>query len=110
MELFAAFIIAMGIPSGICGFLFWWLKRDIEKREKRREEHDENIKEIMQMVMETGRANYILATATAKAIQRIPDAKCNGDMHAALEEASLIQKKEHEFLISQGVKRTFGNE
>lgn len=110
MEIFIAFVAAMGVPSGICGFLFWQLKRDIEKREKQKEDHDKNIEVLMRMVMDTGRANYVLAHATARAIQRIPDAQCNGDMTAALEEAARIQKKEQDFLISQGVHLTFGRD
>ena len=59
--------------------------------------------------MQTSRANNVLAEATAKAVQRIPDAKCNGDMKAALELAAKIQKEEQQFLIDQGVKRLFGD-
>lgn len=104
------FIIAMGIPSAICGLLVWQLKRDIEKREREREEHDKNIEKLMLMIMQTSRANNVLATATAKAVQRIPDAKCNGDMTSALEEASKIQKEEKDFLVQQGIKHIFENE
>jgi uncharacterized protein YigA (DUF484 family) len=101
------FIIAAGLPSAICGLLVWWLKRYIDKRDKERAEHDRNMQELMMMIMQTGRANNVLAVATAKAVQRIPDAKCNGDMTSALEEAARIQKEEKEFLMRQGVKRVF---
>lgn len=104
------FIIAMGIPSAICGLLVWQLKRDIEKRERQKEEHDKNIEKLMLMIMQTSRANNVLATATAKAVQRIPDAKCNGDMTSALEQASKIQKEEKDFLVQQGIKHIFDNE
>ena len=102
-------LIAAGIPSAICGLLVWWLKRYIDKRDKAREEHDRNMQEMMMMIMQTGRANNVLAVATAKAVQRIPDAKCNGDMTHALEEASKIQREEKDFLMRQGVKRVFGD-
>jgi hypothetical protein len=36
--------------------------------------------------------------ATAKAVGRIPDANCNGDMHKALEEAEQAQKESNDFL------------
>ena len=100
-------LLAAGIPSAICGVLVWWLKRYIDKREKEREEHDRNMQKMMMMIMQTGRANNVLAVATAKAVQRIPDAKCNGDMTSALEEASRIQKEEKNFLMEMGVKRVF---
>ena len=38
-----------------------------------------------------------LAEATAKAVQRIPDAKCNGDMHAALEYAQKVKHEQKDF-------------
>ena len=83
------------------------LKRYIDKREQERAEHDQNMQKMMMMIMQTGRANNVLAVATAKAVQRIPDAKCNGDMTSALEEASRIQKEEKDFLMQMGVKRVF---
>lgn len=100
-------VLAAGIPSAICGLLVWWLKRYIDRKEKAREEHDQNMQKMMMMIMQTGRANNVLAVATAKAVQRIPDAKCNGDMTSALAEASAIQKEEKEFLMKMGVKRVF---
>jgi uncharacterized protein YigA (DUF484 family) len=100
----------MGIPSAICGLLVWQLKRDIEKREAKREEHDKNVEKLMLMIMQTSRANNVLATATARAVQRIPDAKCNGDMTSALEEAAKIQKEERDFLAEQGIKHIFSDE
>ena len=100
-------LIAAGVPTAVCGFLFWMLKRYIDKREKEREEHDRNMQKMMMMIMQTGRANNVLAVATAKAVQRIPDAKCNGDMSSALEEASRIQREEKDFLMQMGVKRVF---
>ena len=44
-----------------------------------------------------------LAEATAVAVQRIPDAHCNGDMHAALEYATSVKHKQKDFLTKQGV-------
>lgn len=102
-----ALLIAAGIPTAVCGFLVWMLKRYIDKREKERAEHDQNMQKMMMMIMQTGRANNVLAVATAKAVQRIPDAKCNGDMTSALEEASRIQREEKDFLMQMGVKRVF---
>jgi uncharacterized protein YigA (DUF484 family) len=102
-----ALLIAAGVPTAVCGLLVWTLKRYIDKREKERAEHDENMQKMMLMIMQTGRANNVLAVATAKAVQRIPDAKCNGDMTSALEEASRIQREEKDFLMQMGIKRVF---
>lgn len=103
------FFIAMGIPSAITGLLVWWLKRHIDKRDKKAEEREKNTEKLMLMIMQTSRATNVLAEATAKAVQRIPDAHCNGDMTAALEKAAEIQKEEQSFLIDQGIQRIFGN-
>ena len=101
------FLLMLGIPSAITGLLIWLLKRHIDKRDKRLEEHTRNIEKLVLMIMQDGRANNVLAIATAKAVQRIPDAHCNGDMTRALEEAARIQKEEKEFLINLGVKHIF---
>ena len=102
-------IIAMGIPTTIMGLLVWWLKRYIDKRDAKAEERERDLEKLMLMIMQTGRANNVLAEATARAVQRIPDAHCNGDMTSALELASKIQKEEQEFLINKGVKHIFGD-
>ena len=101
-------IVAMGIPSAVTGLLVWWLKRYIDKRELEREEREKKTEKFMLMLMQTSRATNVLAEATARAVQRIPDAKCNGDMTAALEEAAKIQKAEKEWLFEQGVENIFG--
>ena len=104
---FMQLVIAMGIPSAITGLLFWWLKKGIDKNEVKREEREKNTEELMLMMMQTTRANNVLAVATAKAVQRIPDAHCNGDMTSALEQAAKIQKEEKDFLINLGIKHIF---
>lgn len=109
MEIFLAFIAAMGIPSAITGFLFWGLKRSIERREKKTEEREKTTEQLMLIIMKNSRATNVLAEATARAVQRIPDAHCNGDMTAALELASKIQKEEKDFMFDQGIKHIFGD-
>ena len=101
--------IAMGIPTAITGLLVWWIKRHIDKVEHKREEREHNTEQLMLIIMQTSRATNLLAEATAKAVQRIPDAHCNGDMTHALEEAAKIQKEEKDFLLDQGIKHIFGD-
>lgn len=102
------FVIAMGVPSAFTGFLVWWLKKHIDKRDARNEEKEKNTEQMILLIAQNSRATYTLAKATATAVQRIPEAHCNGDMTAALEEAEKLQMKEQQFLIDQGVKRIFG--
>ena len=103
------FLLSMGIPTAVTGLLVWWLKRHIDKRDARAEEREKNTERLMLIIMQTSRATNVLAEATAKAVQRIPDAHCNGDMTAALEQAAQIQKEEQQFLFDQGVKHIFGD-
>lgn len=103
-----AFIAAMGIPSAFMGLLIWLLKRHIDKKDAKREEREDNVERLMILIMKDARATNVLAEATAIAVQRIPDAHCNGDMTAALERAKKIQKEEQQFLIDHGVKHIFG--
>ena len=102
-------LIIWGIPTAITGLMVWWLKRQIDKRDAKAEEREKNTERLMLMIMQTSRATNVLADATAKAVQRIPDAHCNGDMTEALRKASEIQKEEQQFLIDQGVKHIFGD-
>lgn len=60
--------------------------------------------------MNVSHSTNILAEATAKAVQRIPDAHCNGDMTSALEQSAKYQQEEKDFLINQGIKHVFDKE
>lgn len=102
-------LISTGIFSTILGFVAWLLKRHIDDIEKKREEKETNTETLMLYIMQTSRATNVLAEATARAVQRIPDAHCNGDMTTALAEAEKIQKAEKDFLLDQGIKHIFGD-
>lgn len=98
----------MGIPSAVTGLLVWFFKRYIDKAEKKRDEREAKIEKLMLYILKENRATYILADATARAVQRIPDAHCNGDMTRALEKATEIQKQEKDFVFDQGIEHIFG--
>ena len=59
--------------------------------------------QLMLKLLEGNWAAIKLGEATAKAVQRIPDAHCNGDMHEALEYAGSIKHNQKEFLAEQGI-------
>lgn len=100
--------MAMGIPSAVVGFAVWWLKRYIDKRDAAAERREKNTENLIILMMKEIRANSVLNEATAKAVQRIPDAHCNGDMTAALERAEKLRKEEEQFMLDQGIKHVFG--
>lgn len=101
------FILAMGIPTAITGLLVWYFKRQIDKRDKKAEERERNTEQLMLLLVNTSRATNVLAEATAKAVQRIPDAQCNGDMTNALAQAEKLQKEENKFLMELGINHIF---
>lgn len=108
MELTIAQLIAVfGIPSAITGIGIWWFKRRIERNEAKQKEHEANLEALVLMMMSSTRANTVGITAIAKAVQRIPDAHCNGDMTSALEQMEEIQKKEQQFVLDKGIKYLF---
>ena len=107
METALTIIISILSASSILSLPVWFLKRYIDKREKQREERDQRMERWMVLTMKTNRATNILVEATAKAVQRIPDAHCNGDMTAALEQAKKMQEEEKEFVFDQGVEHIF---
>lgn len=100
-------IMLFGIPSAITGLGVWWFKRRVEQSEKKNQEQQENIEALIMMIVQSSKANQIGIQAIARAVQRIPDAKCNGDMTAALAEMEKIQQQEKQFLINKGIKYIF---
>lgn len=108
MNVFWPVLVAFGVPTTITGLCVWYFKRSIDKRDKKTEEREKNTEKLMLLIMQTSRATNVLAEATARAVQRIPDAHCNGDMTEALKRAEQIQKEEQQFLLDQGVKHIFG--
>lgn len=118
------FCLAIGLPSaiisGAVGFFFWRLQRRIQnrdaeqaKKETEREEREaqrEDARQKNELITLKGiTAAIALGEATARAVQRIPDAHCNGDMHAALEYAQQIKHEQKNFLAEQGIKAIYGD-
>lgn len=122
-----------GIPSaltvGIVGFLFWLLEHKIAKKEaarvaqeeklaavrekqeqeleRERQNRDENRREFEKNLLLTSNAALALGEATARAVQKISDAHCNGDMSDALDFAKKIKHEQRDFLAAQGIKNIF---
>lgn len=96
-------LIMMGVPSAVTALCFWWIEKKLERRAKK-EEQQEKIREESQLILfECVNGVMSLAEANARAIQRIPDVHCNGDMEKALEYASEVKKKQKDFLREQAI-------
>ena len=103
----AELILLFGIPSTITGLGVWWFKRRVEQSEKKNQEQQENIEALILMIVQSSKANQIGIQAIARAVQRIPDAQCNGDMTTALAQMEEIQQQEKEFLMKKGIRFIF---
>lgn len=106
------------LPSAITGFCFWCIEQKIQKQSKklekeekqRREAQDkrEKLHEQQELFLVQGvNAAIALGEATARAVQRIPDAHCNGDMHAALDYAAKVKHEQKDFLTRQGIESIY---
>lgn len=102
------------LPSAVTGFCFWLIQQKIQQEAKKREAEEkrrrdaekrrEELREQQELFLVQGvNAAIALGEATAKAVQRIPDAHCNGDMHAALAYAEKVKHEQRDFLAKQGI-------
>lgn len=99
-----ALILAAGIPSAITAFCFWNMQRKIERRDKALDEKEKAKERNELLLIKLASASLSLGEATAEAVQRIPDAHCNGDMHAALEYARKIKHEHKNMMYETAVK------
>ena len=72
----------LGILTGFVALLFRRFEKKLDKREQEKARKE----------------------ATAEAVQRIPDAHCNGDMHEALTTAKKAKKDYRDFQAEQTVE------
>ena len=79
-------------------------KAAAEKKEREEEAREAAREQLQILVIQTTNAAIALGEATAKAVQRIPDAQCNGDMHAALDYAAKVKHDQKDFLTKLGIQ------
>lgn len=96
-------LIAASLPSAFTGFCFWLLEKKIDRHQKEQDKKEEAKRKNEVILIESVNAAIALGEATARAVQRIPDAHCNGDMHDALKYASDIKHKHRDFITQQGI-------
>lgn len=95
------------IPTTVMGLIAWHYKRRIESEEQARATAEKNREEFEFMVVQSTWAAIALSEATARAVQRIPDAKCNGDMKKALEYAGEVKHSQKNYLAKQGIRALY---
>lgn len=100
-------VTLLGLPTAITAFCFWLLQQRITKRDKAQEERERAREKNEVLIIKGMGAAIALGEATAQAVQRIPDAHCNGDMHAALEYARRVKHEHKEFMTEQSVQALY---
>ena len=93
----------LGMLGGMGGLFFWWIKKRIDEREKAAAEREKAKEQVEVAQLQATMAAIALCEATARAVQRIPDAHCNGDMHAALDYAARCKHDLKNVLTRVGV-------
>lgn len=107
-------LAALGLPSAITGLIIRRMekrldsreaqrKKDQEAAEAREEEREKKREQLELVLIQSTSAAIALGEATARAVQRIPDAHCNGDMHTALEYAAKVKHEQKDFLMGLGI-------
>ena len=102
-ELLAIASTIFAIPTTFMGICVWKLQRKIQKREEIEEARELAREETLNFIVKGTTASITLAEVTAQAVQRIPDAHCNGDMRAALDYAKSVKREHKDFLTKQGI-------
>lgn len=107
-------IAALGLPSAVTGLIIRRMEKRLDSREAQRkkdteaavaraEEQEKKREQLDLVLIQSTSAAIALGEATARAVQRIPDAHCNGDMHAALEYAAKVKHNQKNFLTGLGI-------
>lgn len=99
-----AVLIAAGVPSAVFGLLMNRLNKKMDKRAEAAEEKDAARMKNEALLIKMVYASITLSEATAEAVARIPDAHCNGDMHAALAAVKQVKNEYREFEHEQIAK------
>ena len=103
-QLIWAIVLAAGVPSAIFAFVLRRFEKRIDAKEKREDEKEQARWRHEALLITISFASLSLGEATAEAVQRIPDANCNGDMHEALTKANEAKLEYSRFETEQAVR------
>ena len=107
MEIIKTILMQAGLPAAVLGIGIWLLERRIgrvlDQRQHTLDEREKSRRQYELCQLNMALASMALAEATARAVERIPDAHCNGDMHRALEYAQKVKAEQKDFLKKQAI-------
>lgn len=93
-------IAALGIPTALTGFFFWFLQRKIDKREKLNDEREQKREKNEILIIKSVNAAIGLGEAAAIALR---NGHTNGETEAALARAKEVKREQADFLAEQGI-------
>ena len=99
-------IICAAVPSLISGVGLSVISNNLKKHQKNQMKQEADHIKSEQHVLNTLIATAEGTEAIAKAVQRIPDAHCNGDMKAAIEKVEKSLSSQRDFLREKAVEAT----
>lgn len=99
-------LLTAAIPSLISGVGLYFVTKKLNKHQADRDKKEQDRIQSEIHMMDTVIATAECTRAIAKAVQRIPDAHCNGDMHTALAEMDDALKKQRKFLRDKSIEST----
>lgn len=97
-------VVACGLPSAIVGFFSRRIEKKIAQAEEEKKSKDATRVKYEALMIELSVASLSLAEVTAEAVQKIPDAHCNGEMKSALSWSKEVKNKYHQFSREQTAK------
>ena len=92
----------------VCNNSFLFLEQERVKRQEELDKKEKNREQLQYKMLKAIDGSLALSEAIAKAVQRIPDAKCNGDMHSALDYEKNAKHDLENFLNMQAVDHITG--
>ncbi|WMI82105.1 serine/threonine protein kinase [Anaerotignum sp. MB30-C6] len=99
-------VVVIGVMQGVVTAMgIWFLQKSMTKRDKATQEREKAREDMEYNLLTAVNASISLGEATAKAVQRIPDAHCNGDMTTALEYTTTVKHELKNFLNRKAVEK-----
>lgn len=99
-------ILCAAIPSLVSGVGLSVISNNLKKHQENQMKQEADHIKSEQHVLNTLIATAEGTEAIAKAVQRIPDAHCNGDMKAAIEKVEKSLSSQRDFLREKAVEAT----
>lgn len=99
-------ILCAAIPSLVSGVGLSVISSNLRKHQENQMKQEADHIKSEQHVLNTLIATAEGTEAIAKAVQRIPDARCNGDMKAAIAKVEKSLSSQRDFLREKAVEAT----